>query len=619
MSLARSNEVSTAGPLLVLAVTVLILFFARDLLVLFAFALLLAFLLAPAVSFLEARRAPRVVAVGVTGVLAFTIICGMGYIAARQLLNVARDLPTYHLTIQKKMGSLHFPAEQSLEGAFTAVEDISGDFATNAGKGNSEGQQPAAQVQPVRIVDTNRGQLQSAVEFLMHLLRPISTFGVVIVFTIYLLMEREDLRRRILLLAGISRIRLMNQALQDAASRISRYLFFQVTVNAAYGALFGVGLFLIGVPNATFWGVFAGLLRMVPYAGTAIGFALPLVVCVAVSSSWGPPLLLVCLFLALELTTTNVVEPWVFRSRTGISSLALLTMAIFWTLLWGWPGLILSTPLTVCIVVLGRHVPRMSFLHALLGADAELSPEALFYERLLAMDQREARTVANRFLAGKPLVELYDSVVIPALGLVEQDRHKGLLDDVCCNFCFLCIGELVAELTDYHQKRTEDPALFAPLFSVQEDFAVVCISGADQADELTTHMLVQLMERASNQTLYLPASVSDEILDSLALEPNTVIFISALPPFAFSQVRAICQRVRSHMPQNRIVVGLWNRNEDPDPAQDLTVERFGSGRPTAVVNTLAQAVRQVAQWHQETTEIMGTLSHQYDGEIEEGS
>jgi predicted PurR-regulated permease PerM len=599
MSLARSNEGSTVGPLLVLAVTVLVLFLARDLLVLFAFALLLAFLLAPAVGFLEARRAPRVVAVGITGLLAFTIICGVGYVVARQLLNVARDLPAYHLTIQKKIASLHFPAEQSLEGAFAAVEDIRGDFATSAGNVYTGAQQAAAEAQPVRIVDPNRSQLQSGIEFLTRFLRPIGTFGVVIVFTIYLLMEREDLRRRILLLAGTSRIRLMNQALEDAASRISQYLFFQVTVNAAYGALFGLGLFFIGVPNATFWGVFAGLLRIVPYAGTAIGFGLPLVVCVAVSSSWGPPLVLICLFLALELTTTNIVEPWVFRSRTGISSLALLAMAIFWTLLWGWPGLILSTPLTVCIVVLGRHVPRMSFLHALLGADAELSPEALFYERLLAMDQREARTVANRFLKGKPLVELYDSVVIPALGLVEQDRHQGVLDDVNCNFCFLCIGELVAELTDYHEKENGDPALAGPLFSVQEDFAVVCISGTDQADELTTHMLVQLMERASNQTLYLPASVSDEILDSLAHEPNTVIFISALPPFAFSQARVICQRVRSHLPQNRIVIGLWNRSEDPDRTHDLTVERFGSGRPTAVVNTLAQAVRHVARWHQE--------------------
>ena len=230
MSLARGAEVSRVGPLLVLAATVLILFFARDLLVLFAFALMLAFFLAPAVCFLEARRVPRVAAVGITGVLAFTIICAMGYVVARQLLNVARDLPAYSLSIQKKMASLHVPAEQSLEKAIVAVEDISGNLAT--GPATAGGQQSVTQAQPVRIVDPNRSQLQAAIELLMRLLRPVGTFGVVIVFTIYLLMEREDLRRRVLLLAGIGRIRLMNQALQDAATRISQYLFFQVTVNA---------------------------------------------------------------------------------------------------------------------------------------------------------------------------------------------------------------------------------------------------------------------------------------------------------------------------------------------------------------------------------------------------
>jgi predicted PurR-regulated permease PerM len=585
--------------LLVLAVTVLILFFARDLLVLFAFALMLAFLLAPAVSRLEAGRAPRVVAVAITGLLAFTIICGVGYVVARQLLNVARDLPAYRLSIEKRIASVHSPAEQSLAKAFIAIEEISGDLASSAGNTAPGLQQPVAQVQPVRIVDSDRSQLQSAAELLLRFLRPIGTLGVVIVFTIYLLMEREDLRRRLLLLAGMSRIGVMNQALQDAATRISRYLFFQVVVNAAYGTLFGFGLFIIGVPNATFWGAFAGILRIVPYVGTTTGLVLPLVVCVATSSSWGAPLLLIALFLTLELTTTNVVEPLLFRSRTGISSLALLTMAIFWTLLWGWPGLILSTPLTVCIVVLGRYVPQMSFLHALLGADAELSAEALFYERLLAMDQREARAVANRFLEGKPLVELYDSVLIPALALVEQDRHQGVLDEVRCNFFFLSIGELVAELTDHPQRESGDSAALAPRFGMQQDFAVVCISASDQADELTTHMLVQLMEQASHQTLYLPSPVSDEILDSLANEPNTVIFISALPPFAFSQARGICQRVRSHLPGNRIVIGLWSPTEEPDRTQELTVERFGNGKPTVVVNTLAQAVRQVTQWHEE--------------------
>jgi predicted PurR-regulated permease PerM len=604
MSHARSTELSRVGPFLVLAVTVLILFFARELLIPFAFALTLAFLLAPAVTRLEARRVPRVLAVAITGILAFTIVCGVGYVVARQLLNVALNLPSYRLSIQQKIASVHSPAEQSLETALTAVEDISGDLATSAGKAAPNSQQADASAQPVRVVDPDRTQFQSTTELLMRFLRPIGTFGVVVVFTIYLLMKREDLRHRILLLAGIGRISVMTQALEDAATRISQYLLFQVAVNAGYGILFGCGLFLIGVPNATLWGVIAGLLRIIPYVGTATGLLLPLVVSVATFPSWGPPLLILALFLTLELTATNFVEPWLFSSRTGISSLALLAMAIFWALLWGWPGLILSTPLTVCIVVMGRYVPQLSFLHTLLGTDAELSTEALFYERLLAMDQQEAHAVANRYLEGKPLVQLYDSVLIPALALVEQDRHQGILDDVRSNFFFLSIGELVAELTDYRQKELSDTnasnANLPPTPIRRSNFAVVCISASDQADELTTHMLVQLMEQASHQTLHLPgASVSGEILDSLANEPNTVIFISALPPFAFTQARAICQRVRLHLPHNRIVIGLWNTPDDPDQAPDLTLERFGNGRPTVVVNTLAQALQQVTIWHQQ--------------------
>ncbi|MBB5317514.1 AI-2E family transporter [Tunturibacter empetritectus] len=600
MSRARTTEIPRVEPLLVLAVIVLILYFARELLIPLTFALTLSFLLAPAVSRLELRRVPRVLAVAIIGILAFLSIFSVGYVVARQLLNVARTLPAYRLNIHQKMATVHSPAEQSLEKAFTAVEDISGDIAPSSPTPLS---QPPVQVQPVRVIDPDRTQLQTTTELLMRFLRPIGTVGVVIVFTIYLLMKREDLRNRVLLLAGMGRINLMTQALQEAATRISQYLLFQLAVNAAYGFLFGSGLYLIGVPDATLWGVLAGILRIVPYVGTATSLALPLIVSVAISTTWWPPLLILCLFLALELTATNFVEPWLYSTRTGISSLALLAMAIFWALLWGWPGLILSTPLTVCIVVLGRHVPQMSFLHTLLGTDAELSSEALFYERLLAMDQREARAVATRFLDGKPLVELYDSVLIPALALVEQDRHQGNLDDKRSDFFFLTIGEIVAELADYHQKEPENAALDAVKprpyrRPIDKEFAVICISVSDQADELTTLMLGQLMERANHQTLLLSAStVSSEILDSLATESNTVVFISALPPFAFSQARAICQRVRSHLPNNRIVVGLWNSANDLDQTAEQSIERFGNGRPNVVVNSLAQALHQVTRWH----------------------
>ena len=350
MSRARTTEIPRVEPLLVLAVIVLILYFARELLIPLTFALTLSFLLAPAVSRLETRRVPRVLAVALIGILAFLSIFSVGYVVARQLLNVARTLPAYRLNIHQKMATVHSPAEQSLEKAFTAVEDISGDIASTP----TPLSQTPIQVQPVRVIDPDRTQLQTTTELLMRFLRPIGTVGVVIVFTIYLLMKREDLRNRILLLAGMGRINLMTQAFQEAATRISQYLLFQTAVNAAYGFLFGSGLYLIGVPNATLWGVLAGVLRIIPYVGTATGVILPLIVSIAVFPSWGAPFLVLCLFLTIELTSTNFVEPWLFSSRTGISSLALLAMAIFWALLWGWPGLILSTPLTVCIVVMGR-------------------------------------------------------------------------------------------------------------------------------------------------------------------------------------------------------------------------------------------------------------------------
>jgi predicted PurR-regulated permease PerM len=608
MPRVRTAEISRNEPLLVLAVIVLILYFARELLIPLTFALTLSFVLAPAVARLERRRFPRVLAVALIGIVAFLSIFSVGYVVSSQLLNVARTLPAYRLNIQRRMATVHSSAEQSLEKAFTAVEDISGDLTTAAPP--TPLQHAPAQIQPVRVVDPDRTQLQTTAELLMRFLRPIGTVGVVIVFTIYLLMKREELRHRILLLAGMGRINLMTKALQEAASRISQYLLFQIAVNAAYGILFGGGLYLIGVPDATLWGALAGILRIVPYVGTATSLALPLIVSVAISTTWWPPILILCLFLALELTATNFVEPWLYSTRTGISSLALLAMAIFWALLWGWPGLILSTPLTVCIVVIGRHVPQLSFLHTLLGTDAELSAEALFYERLLAMDQHEARAVANRFLEGKPLAELYDSVLIPALALVEQDRHQGNLDDKRSDFFFLTIGEIVAELTDYHQKQPADTS--SPTtpkrisHPVENEFAVVCISVSDQADELTTLMLGQLMERASHPTLLLSAaSVAGEILDSLAAEPTTVIFISALPPFAFSQARAICQRVRSHLPNNRIVVGLWNSPNDPDQTPEQLIERFGSGKPNTIVTSLAQALQQVTNWRiQQSSQFM---------------
>ncbi len=304
---------------------------------------------------------------------------------------------------------------------------------------------------------------------------------------------------------------------------------------------------------------------------------------------------------ALEFTTSNFFEPWLYGWRTGISALALLASAIFWTLLWGWPGLVLATPLTVCLIVLGRHVPQLRFLHVLLGEDAELTPEAKFYERMLAMDQNEAHSIADRFLNKRPLIDFYDSVLLPALGLVEQDRHRGSFDETRGNYLLLSATELVAELSEYKAEAilATSGNGTAPVTNPEpaelhlKRAPVICIPAGDQADELTAMVLAQLLEQSCHNTLLLPtASVTPEILERLGQDPGTILCISALPPFVFTQTRTLCQRIREQLPENRILIGLW---QSPQSAEMMR-ERFGSARPDRVVTTLADALAQIEQW-----------------------
>src|SRR5579862_6165794 len=265
----------------------------------------------------------------------------------------------------------------------------------------------------------------------------------------FMLLKREDLRNRLLRLVGLSQLNLMTQALDDAAGCVSRYILMQFLVNAGFGTLFGPGLYWIGVPNPGLWGVVAGILRIVPYVGTMVAATLPIALSMAVFDGWLRPLLVFLLVAGLELVIANFLEPWLYGAHVGISALALLVTAVLWTVLWGPAGLILSTPLTVCVVVLGRYVPQLSFLHILLGDEPVLAAEAQIYQRLLAMDQLEAHAIVTQFLKGKLLIELYDSVLIPALGRAEHDRHKGAIDAAREEFLFLSINEMICEFSEY--------------------------------------------------------------------------------------------------------------------------------------------------------------------------
>lgn len=609
-------------PLLLLALIVGILYVGRSILIPLALALTLNFLLAPAVARLERARLPRIPATVLVMTAATSLLGVALWLVAGQLLTVVNNLPTHSANIRAKLAFTHVPTGSRMGQAIVSLEGLgqelsrgrsatpqvspvrqglaNGGEVGRAGTGDSQlgtliepGRQPA----PVVIVEPPSTEADYLRQILVPVLGPLGTAGIVIVFTIYMLLKREDLRNRLLLLAGIGRLNVMTQALDDAAERISRYLLANLAVNAGCGVVLACGLFAIGVPNATLWGALLALLRMVPYLGPLAGGALPAAFALIIFPTWWQAGCVVALMVVLESLVANFLEPWFYGAHTGISELALVVMAIFWTLLWGWPGLALATPLTVCLIVTGRVLPQMSFLHILLGDEAALAPEAHFYERLLAMDQAEARVVADRFLQHRSTLDLYDQVVLPALGLAEQDRHQGALGEERAQFLLQSAQELIEELTEYTPREpvadSEPPQDAAGVAEWRErSCPVVCVPTSDQADEIAATMLAQLLERAGHKTLLLPAAaLSPELLARFAEDPATAICISAVPPLAFVPARTLCARLRRELPANRIVVALWGSTTSPETLKT----RLGSAQPDGVVVTLAAALQQFAE------------------------
>ena len=570
------------GPLPILALAIAALYFAREILIPLAFALTLTLILSPAVSWLSRihiSRAPAVltimlISMGMTGALA--------WIMASQLIDVANELPNYRENIAAKMAAMRTPTKGALGRAAASVQELgkelsSTETSTGAsaplGRSTRRGLLVPNGPLPVEVVDPPRNGLQNIRDITKAFVAPVSMTGIVLIFTVFMLLKKEDLRNRLLRLVGLGQLNVVTQALDDATQRVSRYLLMQFLVNAAFGFLVGLGLYLIGIPYAVLWGTVGGLLRLVPYVGTLVAGALPLALSMVVFNTWAPPLMVAGLYIGLELITGNVVEPWLYGAHTGISSLAILVSAVFWTVLWGPAGLILSTPLTVCLLVLGRYVPQFSFLHILLGDEPVLEPQALLYQRLLAMDQAEAQSVVDLFLKEHSLIELYDSVLIPALILAEQDRHRGAIDAAREEFLFLNFNEIINDLSSY-QASVSPPAengAAEEATSAQYPFSnrrIICVPAYDQADEITAGMLAQFLERQGGVAVSFPLlSNIIDVLQTLNPAESDVICISALPPYAFTPVRKMCKQIRARFPKASIIVGVWGFTGDQEKAK----------------------------------------------------
>ena len=433
------------------------LYFAREILVPVALAVFFSFVLAPFVIRLQSWRVPRRLAVLVAVFVGFSIIFSLGGLMVSQANRLAEELPGYQQTLRDKIQNLRGVAASgsgTLERASKVLRELDSELHNPARGQVIDGlrRQPQDRPIPVEIRQPDPGTLTTLVAIIQPLIQPLTTTGIVIIFVIFILMQRQDLRNRFIRLAGSQDMQRTTAALDDAGQRLSRLFLNQIIVNASFGLLIGIGLQLIGVPSVPLWGLIAMILRFVPYVGTPISAVFPLILAAAVGSGWEMLLMTAALFATLQVISAQVVEPQVYGRSSGLSPVAIVLSASFWTWLWGPIGLVLATPLTVCLVVVGRHVDRLQFLDVLLGNEPALTPPQLVYQRMLAGDPIEASQQAQTFLSDASLEDYYDTIMLDGLRLAEADARLGRLDRERMDRVLATVHEVVDDL-EAHEDR----------------------------------------------------------------------------------------------------------------------------------------------------------------------
>ena len=573
------------------------LYFAHDVIVPIALAVLLSFLLAPAVRWLRRWHIGRVVAVALTVLVAFLAMLGFAAIVVKEVSSLAQQLPEYRSNLEAKIRSLPeaIPGDGVMRRATSVIRELGRELkqseiqtSTSGDDPSLSGASPAQPTKPVPV-EIQRPEfepLQIVQSTIGPLLQPLAMAGLVIVFMVMILLEREDLRDRLLRLAGRRDLHRTTVAMDDAASRISRYLSRQLIVNACCGLPIGFGLALIGIPNAALWGIFAALLRFLPYLGIVIAAGLPVALAVAVDPGWMMLVWVILLFVGIELAIGNLLEPWVYAASTGLSSVALIAAATFWTWLWGPIGLLLSTPLTVCLVVLGRHVPQLEFLDVMLGNEPVLAPDETFYQRLLANDPEAATEQAEDFLKERSLGEFFDEVAMPALVRAQGDSDDGALSP---ERRLLIKDGIQAMLEDLSDDMAElPPSDHSTRPGIEGMLPIVCVAGRNELDEAAASLLIYLLRTeygvAISEALPAEAVTSDRYHSSLA--DAAVICLSLISTNSPVRARYLVRRLCRRAPRARVLVGFWRLDPGEVAAAAATIARPN----TAVATSLRDAV-----------------------------
>jgi predicted PurR-regulated permease PerM len=594
-----ANETSRLLGMVAAVIAVATLYFARVVFIPLALALLFTLLLTPVVTFLEKIWMPRILAILLV-VAGLAVLLGfMGWRTSQQFIQLTDQLPAYKKTLIDKIHALKGPGSRQFNNATNTVKELEKEIGTVAPGSltatDSKRTPPAPGSSPAHPLTVEVVPPTNPLEALQNMLGPLATVGVVIIFAMFMLMGREDLRNRMIRLAGHGHLKVMTDAIDDATRRINRYLFLQLLINSAYGLIIGIALHLIGIPGASLWGVSAGVLRFLPYVGPPLAALMPVVLSLAIFPGWHQALLTAGLFVVLEILVANFIEPYAYGMHIGLSPLAIMVAAVFWTLIWGFPGLVLSTPLTVCLVVMGRYVPSLAFLAVLLGDEQVLSPPAQYYQRLLAGDQTEAKQVLEQFLEQNSLEELYNSVVIPALSLAEQDRHRHELDEDTQIFIYQSTNEFAEELAadapgDLVDLTPAETSKVADEIRGGGHINVLCIPARDEADAVVALLLSQLLVRQGHAAECIPIGARSEMLAQVAEMKPAVVCISALPPFAVGHAQALYARLRAQSPNLQIVVCLWHFEGD----SQKNATRFKLADGHALFTTLPQVLHHIA-------------------------
>ncbi|WP_315784133.1 MULTISPECIES: AI-2E family transporter [unclassified Bradyrhizobium] len=624
-------------------IIIALLYFGRDILVPVALAILLSFVLAPLVAQLQRLRAPRGLAVVSVVVLAFVVIFTLGSLLATQLTQLASELPNYQSTMSNKIQS--FRDTKAGRGTLERASDMLKDLGKELDKPKEpEAARPPSGLRtnssvpvtpiPVEVRQPDPGALDSLRTLISPLIHPLATTGIIIIFVIFILLQREDLRNRLIRLAGSSDLQRTTAALDDAAYRLSRLFLTQLALNGGFGVVIGVGLWFIGIPSALLWGILAAALRFVPYIGAVIAAAFPLALAAAVDPGWSMLIWTLALFLVVEPLLGHVIEPMVYGRSTGLSPVAVVVSAAFWTALWGPIGLVLATPLTVCLVVIGRHVERLEFLDVMFGDRPALSPPEIFYQRMLANDPTEAAEKAEEFLKERSLIAYCDEVAVKGLQLAQADADRGALAYDRLATIRDAVAELTADLSDQNdgplakRETTSDPEAASAVDSSASSGAidtipilskdnlaegwrseqpVLCVAGRTPIDEAAAVILAQL---SSAHGLGAKVSGAEALSTAnvIKLEPAGVAIacLIYIGNSGVAHMRYSVRRLKRRLPRAKVMLVCCAADVDQEAAKVLQE----ATKADLVAASMGEAVRMCIEAAQAKASQLAPLEQQ---------